>query len=141
MLVLSRNKNQGIHFPGLGISVEILEINAGKVKVGIDAPIDVRILRDELVGKELRDSEANFRMRLPKTMQHELRNALNEISLRLHVCLRRLQKNPSHAEADIVDAEEMFQAILRRLEHVGGNESFDMPVAETSDVVDTAIVA
>ncbi len=122
MLVLSRNEKQGIKFPGLGVSVEILEVAGNKVKVGIDAPIEVRVFRDELVGKEASDSDDQFRMRLPQIMRHELRNALNEISLNLRVYLKRIEREDPHTLSGPIDAEEMFQAVIKRLENVGGKK-------------------
>lgn len=52
MLVLSRREDDKILFPSLGISVQILRVDGNKVRVGIDAPRDVRVLRHELAGEE-----------------------------------------------------------------------------------------
>ena len=122
MLVLSRGKNQGIRFPGLVVSVEILEFAGNKVKVGVDAPMEVRILRDELLQEDEVRGEDEFRIKLPQSMQHELRNALNEISLSLRVYLKRIEKEDPHTLSGPIDAEEMFQAIVKRLENVGGKD-------------------
>lgn len=127
MLVLSRNKNQGITFPGLGVSVEILDVAGSKVKVGIDAPMEVRVLRDELVGDDV--AEDNYRFRLPQSMRHELRNALHEISLSLRVYLKRIEREDPHTVAGPIDAEEMFQAIVKRLEEIGGRKSPLLPMS------------
>ena len=51
MLVLSRKKGQSIEI-GDGITVTITQIKGNQVRVGIDAPPEVRIHRDELVAKE-----------------------------------------------------------------------------------------
>ena len=48
MLILGRKENQKICFPELGISVQILRVHGSKVRLGIDAPMEVRIVRDEL---------------------------------------------------------------------------------------------
>lgn len=47
MLVLSRKLGQSIHV-GQDIVVTILEVQGNRVKIGIDAPHDCRILRGEL---------------------------------------------------------------------------------------------
>lgn len=47
MLVLSRKKNQSIVIDG-GIEIQILQLKGGTVKIGINAPNDVRIVRGEL---------------------------------------------------------------------------------------------
>ena len=47
MLVLSRKKDEVICI-GPGISINVLNVQGGKVRLGIDAPAEVRILRAEL---------------------------------------------------------------------------------------------
>lgn len=48
MLVLSRKPNQEIHVPQHGIKFRVLGVDGQRVRIGIDAPDDVRIIRDEL---------------------------------------------------------------------------------------------
>jgi len=48
MLILSRRKAQKVLFPGLDISVEVLGFNGKQVRLGIDAPPEIRVIRDEL---------------------------------------------------------------------------------------------
>lgn len=48
MLVLSRRQGQKILFPALGISLELLRISGTTVRVGVDAPADVAVLREEV---------------------------------------------------------------------------------------------
>lgn len=50
MLILSRRSGEGIFIDG-GITITVLGIHAGVVKLGIDAPKDKSILRDELLRK------------------------------------------------------------------------------------------
>ena len=52
MLVLSRGPTDKIVFPNLDITVEILRIGRNRVRVGIDAPKDVRVLRHELADEQ-----------------------------------------------------------------------------------------
>jgi len=49
MLVLSRGTRQKIVIPTLGISIEILQIAGNRVRVGIDAPIEVPVHRNEVL--------------------------------------------------------------------------------------------
>jgi carbon storage regulator len=53
MLVLTRRVGDGLMIGG-GIEVTVLEIQGDKIKIGINAPKDVSILRKELV-HEARD--------------------------------------------------------------------------------------
>jgi carbon storage regulator len=47
MLVLTRKKGERIHF-GEGIVLTVLGLKGGQVRLGIDAPADVAILRGEI---------------------------------------------------------------------------------------------
>ena len=47
MLVLSRNPGEKVVIGG-GITVTVIEVHGDRVRVGIEAPEDVRILRAEL---------------------------------------------------------------------------------------------
>ena len=49
MLVLSRRRTERF-FIGQDITVSIVEVRGGTVRIGIDAPGDVPIVREELVG-------------------------------------------------------------------------------------------
>jgi carbon storage regulator len=51
MLVPSRKAGEVIHIGG-GIVVTVVSVREGRVRVGIDAPRDVPVLRDELVPPE-----------------------------------------------------------------------------------------
>ena len=59
MLVLSRKSHQEIHLPELGVVLTLLEVGANRIRIGVDAPQCVRVLRGELVQKEARASEGS----------------------------------------------------------------------------------
>jgi carbon storage regulator CsrA len=84
MLVLSRRLNETIVLPTVGITVHILGVKGNVVKVGIDAPPEVKILREELAQPE---AEAGRR----PSRTHALRNRLNKVSLSLHLFERQWQ--------------------------------------------------
>jgi carbon storage regulator len=50
MLVLSRKRNEMIQI-GDDIILKVVEISTRSVKIGIEAPDDVRVIRSELFGK------------------------------------------------------------------------------------------
>ena len=52
MLVLARRLHESIVLPGLGITVQVVAIRRGSVRLGIVAPPGVAVLREELVGTE-----------------------------------------------------------------------------------------
>ena len=49
MLVLSRRLDEKIVFPGLGITVRVVDIKGGTIRLGIEAPREVRVTRTELL--------------------------------------------------------------------------------------------
>ena len=52
MLVLTRRRGEKILLPDLGISIEILETHKNQVRIGIDAPRDITILREEVLARD-----------------------------------------------------------------------------------------
>lgn len=70
MLVLSRRENQSIVFPSLDIRVDVIRVAGKVIRIGVEAPRDVRVLRgelaetpDQLSGKDasLSDKDASLR--------------------------------------------------------------------------------
>jgi carbon storage regulator CsrA len=57
MLVLSRRLHEKIVFPGFAAKVEIVSIKPGVVRLGIEAPRDVAVLREELPDRHKEWSE------------------------------------------------------------------------------------
>ena len=55
MLVLSRRLNEKVVLPGLGVTVQVVSVKPGVVRLGIDAPPQVRVLRAELLGRPAPD--------------------------------------------------------------------------------------
>lgn len=51
MLVLSRRLNEKIVFPALNATVQVVAVKPGSVRLGIEAPSDVLVLREEVVGR------------------------------------------------------------------------------------------
>ncbi len=48
MLVLSRRVRETIYFPALNVTVQVVGVKRGRVRLAIEAPPDVTVLRDEL---------------------------------------------------------------------------------------------
>ena len=56
MLILTRKIDQGIVIAG-NIHVRVLGVDRDRVKIGISAPLDVTILRDELLERDAQEAE------------------------------------------------------------------------------------
>jgi carbon storage regulator CsrA len=119
MLVLSRRPDEKIVFPNLGITVQILRVSGKSVSVGIEAPREVRILRDELPDRPSEaptDDEQQLR-----ELRHALRNRLNAANLALHLVRRQLQLGRSKdAEATIDKALQELSKLDQDVGQIGG---------------------
>ena len=62
MLILTRNQNESIVIDG-DIKITVLSDNYGQVKLGIDAPEDVEIWRDELLAQQEETAKRLARIR------------------------------------------------------------------------------
>ncbi len=45
MLVLSRRATDTIRLPELDVTIEVLNVRGKSVRVGIDAPVEIKVLR------------------------------------------------------------------------------------------------
>lgn len=115
MLVLSRKPQETIVFPNLGIKLEIVRIAGGKVRVAIEAPAEVAVLRGEIAAR-LGNESLSGESRLGGTkqsLQHRLRNRLHTARLGLKLLEKQL------AAGLIDEAEETLTralAIFRQLD-------------------------
>jgi carbon storage regulator CsrA len=117
MLVLSRKADQKVCFPGLGITVHILQVKGSSVRVGVDAPVEVRIMRDELQDDSSASQARTHVVRLPRELRHELRNQLNTLSLALHLFKQEIDSGR------LQDAEETFDKLVEHIEQLSQNEA------------------
>ncbi len=107
MLVLSRRQGQRILFPGLNVSVQVLAGKGSCVRLGIEAPADVAVLREEIASAEKRGlppSEAEQKSR------HDFRGRLNTLAMALHVAERQLKAGlASDAERTVREAQGILE--------------------------------
>ncbi len=58
MLVISRRANENLVFPGFNAVIRVLELNRATVRLGIEAPRDVTVLRGELAARDVDGGKA-----------------------------------------------------------------------------------
>jgi carbon storage regulator CsrA len=110
MLVLTRKPKERVLFPNLGISIEIVRVDGKAVRVGIDAPPEVRVLRGELADR----AEIPEPAFTSGSDQHRFRNRLNAGSLALHVLQRQLDAGRlDEAETTLHEALSAFADLDR----------------------------
>ncbi|QDT01319.1 response regulator [Adhaeretor mobilis] len=105
MLVLSRGPEDRICFPTLGVNIEIIRVDGNRVRVGIDAPREIPVLRHELVEKseysatENAVSSPSKHSAKPqvadKGPSHDMRNKLNSANLALNLAVKQLDAGMS----------------------------------------------
>ena len=139
MLVLSRRQDQKILFPSLGITVEVIGIRGRNVKLGVDAPSSVRVIREELVGT-LKDPVSadsyepgeikrctSAQNDSDRSTRHKINNRLNAISLQLQIANKMIaQKEAEKGQQQIRKA----LADLEALEHESVNYNPPMHIDE-----------
>lgn len=124
MLILSRRTNETIRFPQLGISVSIVSVKGNRVQVGVDAPAEIHVLRQELESTSTKSpvvapvkssATAKHPVETPSVRTkaeqdvHDFKNRLNKATLGLH--LAQMQLAAGHTEA----AEKSLANALAKL--------------------------
>jgi len=95
MLVLSRRSDERIVFPTLGVTLQVLRIKGNIVRIGIEAPPEVPVLRQELTDRPIAVQSVAAS---DKEATHSLCNQLSKITLALHLC-EKLWENGQMEEA------------------------------------------
>lgn len=115
MLVLSRRAEQQIVFPHLGIRINVLQVKGQLVKLGVDAPDSVRVLRNELCTPENAaplgqgNLDKHPRDKAPELqLDHNLRNELNLLNLKIQSLQRRIDGG------EAVDAAAALRSLVDR---------------------------
>ncbi len=103
MLVLTRRPNERVVFPSLGITIHILKSTKGAVRVGIEAPLKVPVLREELFSES---GEA------ARKIDHGLANALSKATLAVHLAQKQIDAGRT------ADAEATLKIAIASLEDI-----------------------
>jgi carbon storage regulator CsrA len=124
MLVISRRENEKFLFPNLGISIQVIKV-AGKVaRIGVDAPKNIRVLREELADRQpdaqLPEDLQSLAGSLPANLKHQFRNRLNPISLGLQIAQKQIETGQTK------NLENVVQKLVNELKNLdrdlGGDE-------------------
>lgn len=125
MLVITRRQNQKIIFPDLGVSVTLVGSRTGSARLGVEAPRDIKILREEICPDQpmaVSGSEKG------KEDQHAMRNVLNSLNLFSLVYKSQLQANQTEEAA--VTFMKMVDYLESQMDK--GLCDFEMNAAEES---------
>jgi len=121
MLVLSRRPNEKVLFPTINIAVQVVSIKGGTVRLGIEAPPEVTILRAELQDRAA-ERGATIPLAEPtesglRGLRHLLRNRLNVTTVGLGLLRQQARAGLSDAmDRTITKIEEEMLGLQQRLE-------------------------
>jgi CheY-like chemotaxis protein/sRNA-binding carbon storage regulator CsrA len=93
MLVLARRPGQKVVFPSLGVTIEVVRTRGSFMKLGIEAPDNVPIMRDEVLAKHTAaagTARSATDSSDDRERRHLLRNKLNSPLLKLQLLQRQL---------------------------------------------------
>jgi carbon storage regulator CsrA len=83
MLVLSRRLNQGVAFPGTDTIVRVLSVKGNVVRVGIEAPPEVTVLREELLDNQAVPRTLPASGGMPRSALKQMRDRLQSTAVSL----------------------------------------------------------
>ena len=119
MLVISRRENERFLFPNLGITIEVIKVAGRAAKIGVEAPREIRVVREEIADKqsleELPKAFAGLESSLPTKLKHDFRNRLNPISLGLHVAQQLIEKGR------VDELEPVMNKVVEALKKLDGD--------------------
>jgi carbon storage regulator CsrA len=77
VLVLTRRENEKILLPDVGVTVELMAVTGNRARLGITAPDNIRILREEVAANQDAIKQAMTRGPVSREFAHAIRNRLN----------------------------------------------------------------
>jgi carbon storage regulator CsrA len=105
MLILSRREAEKVLFPGLGISVEITRVQGRSVRLGIQAPDEIRIIRGELEGTaDLKTRKRNrVESKSLSASPPAIQKCLDAANLAIHLAQNQLRQNLTEKAEDALN--------------------------------------
>ncbi|MBC8113463.1 MAG: response regulator [Candidatus Saccharimonas sp.] len=123
MLVLSRKTDQKIVFPNLGITLKLLSVKGNLARIGIEAPNDMPVMRQELVD----ESATPPTPYVSRELRHDVRNSLNTIRLAVELFQRQMEAGlPDKAQSTFLKLVQQLGNLDRQF---GGSATPEAPAA------------
>jgi carbon storage regulator CsrA len=119
MLVIARRVQECLVLPSVQASIHVVAVRSNAVRLGVEAPPEVTVLRGELY-ERLGGSEAPAGAAGPPESgaarrEHALRNHLNNISLALGMLRRQLGPSSTTGARELLDRAGDECVALRQL--------------------------
>jgi two-component system, OmpR family, response regulator len=126
MLVLSRRIQEKVLFPTIPAVVQVIAVKSGVVRLGIEAPPQVPVLREEVQRRAAEDQASRTQPRehadLPqlREFRHLLRNRLNVTRIGLALARRQVQAGcPEDVALTLAKIEQDCELLQQRVEEAG----------------------
>lgn len=105
MLVLTRRENEKILLPDVGVTVELMSVSGNRARLGISAPDNIRILREEVAAGQAIVQKAVSRGPVSREVAHAMLNRLNAASLAAEMLRLQLADSEPNGTLDKIVAE------------------------------------
>jgi carbon storage regulator CsrA len=131
MLVLSRRPDEKILLPTVPAIIKVISSQAGLVRLGIEAPSHIPILREELTRDERKPGLPAIREPLESAspnLRHFVRNRLNNLILGLTLLRMHLVDSDPVVRKTLDGIEEELQSLRQHV--MAGSADADEPVGE-----------
>ena len=134
MLVLARQLNERIVLPTVRTTIEVVAIKPGGVRLGIEAPPEITILREEVLRRGgvtpavlAATAEPDAETRLAR-IKHILRNRLHTVAVGLDLLRQQLQTSSVPGlEAMFLRMEGEIRTLDQQLRHLAGRLALPNP--------------
>eukprot|EP00913_Durusdinium_trenchii_P008858 g8324.t1 len=135
MLCITREKEERLLFPQISTWIKVLGVKSGKVRLGIDAPREVTVFREEIADESM-IAQVPFQGFISRDelreVRHLLRNRLNAAMLRLKLITRKWNA------ADIGDLGESLDELQNEIRGLtDALAELDDPTTTGSDTKNT----
>ncbi len=116
MLVLTRRENEKILLPDVGVTVELMAVTGNRARLGISAPDNIRILREEVAVNQAVLKQATVRGSMSRDFVHAFRNRLNAAILaaetvRMQIEAERLDDTSSTLDRIVTELRAMASLV------------------------------
>ena len=112
MLVLTRKTNEQILIPDVNLAIRVVEVRGGAVRLGVQAPKDLQVIREEL-----RTQHTVFgRLLRKKSPWHAIRNELQRVALSMALLRSNVNNGADRAtiDANLRTLEDIFEIIRQK---------------------------
>ena len=122
MLVLSRRPHEKIVLPSINTTVQVVEVKSGVVRLGIEAPPDVAVYREEVWERKARWESPDSSGAGPAGRSPFFQRGLHTVAAGLAELRRQLRPDSPRRMQAILDRMERELQLLREQEEGVGEK-------------------